>query len=151
MMDFGNSGLGVHDSIMNAGDDYVGVYCKFDLEADGWQWSCRSEGTHVEDVKNPVEVQPPGGYLLPIVPRVEQSRGHISFASLGDVPLDFCHSPAIQGLVNRSPSACMTGPTHVVNCSIASSTDRLTSCARLPFIPRSRALQTSAQASPRST
>ena len=73
MMDFGNSGLGIHDSIMNAGDDCIGVYCKFDLEADGWQWSCRSEGTHVEDVKNPVEVQFPAGDRFLIVRRMDKS------------------------------------------------------------------------------
>jgi hypothetical protein len=34
----------------------------------------RSDGTHVEDMKDPVEVQPPGGDRLFIILRVEKSR-----------------------------------------------------------------------------
>ena len=62
-----------------------------------------ARGTHVEDMKNPVEVQPPGGDLFLVVPRVEEPRGRISFAPLGDVPLDFGRGPVIESLVNESP------------------------------------------------
>ena len=34
-MHVGNDGLGVRNIITNVGNDYVCVYCKFGLEADG--------------------------------------------------------------------------------------------------------------------
>jgi hypothetical protein len=41
-----------------------------------------NDGTHVKDLKNLVEVQPPGGDCLLVIPRVEKSRDSISFTPL---------------------------------------------------------------------
>ena len=53
--------------------------------------------------------------------------------------------------VRKSSEMCVTSLTHVVNCVIASRTGGLRSRVLFLFIPRQRALHTSAQASPRST
>jgi len=74
-------------------------------------------------MKDPVQVQPPGGNCLFIVLRVEMSRDHIPFAPVDDAPPNLGHSPAIESSVSASPSMSTAGPTHVVNRSIASSTD----------------------------
>ena len=115
------------------------------------QWSYIGDGTHVEDVENPVEVQSPCGDRLLIILRVKNSRDRTSFTPFDDAPLDLCHSSADKSLVNESLGVYISGSAHVVSCPIASNTDWLSSSVRLPFIPRSRALQTSVQASPSST
>ena len=53
----------------------------------------QGDGTHVEDTKNPLEVQIPGRDRLFIVIRVITSRDRIPSAPLGDVPLDLVHNP----------------------------------------------------------
>jgi len=60
--------------------------------------------TYVEELKNPGEVQPPGGDHLFIVPQ-EESRDRISFPPPDDLPLDLHHSPAMQGMVSRAQDA----------------------------------------------
>jgi len=52
----------------------------------------RSDGTHVEDVKDPDEIQPPGGNPLLVVLCVEVLRNHVSFALLDDPRPDLRHS-----------------------------------------------------------
>ena len=77
-------------------------------------------------MKDPVEVQPPGGDFFFVVLRVEKARNGIAFAQADNVSLDLCHGPAIEGTVSQSESMHVsTGPTYVVSCSIASNTDRL--------------------------
>ena len=95
-----------------------------------WNWTvgnvhaeCRSHRTHVENVKDPVEVQPPARDCLFVVLCVEHPRDPISFAPLDNVPLDLSHSPAIWNFVSESLATCVAGSTHVVNCTIASNTD----------------------------
>jgi len=68
-------------------------------------WSARSkEGTisdnragadrtHVEDKENPVEFGVPSGNGLPIVPRVEKSRGRTAAALFDDLVLYFRDGP----------------------------------------------------------
>ena len=53
----------------------------------------RSDGTHVEDMKNPVEVQSPGGNRLFVVLRIITSRNCVPFASPDDISLNLVHSP----------------------------------------------------------
>ena len=55
-------------------------------------------------MKDPVEVQPPGGDLFLVVLCVEVSGNRISFALLGDPHLDLRNSPEI-GL-KLSPTGC---------------------------------------------
>ena len=108
--------------------------------------------THVEDLKDPIEVLFPNSNRIFVILRVESSRGRMSFTLLDDLPLDPGQSPAIENLVIGLLSVhATTVSTHVVNSSIAPSTDRLSSSNRLPSRPRSRALHTLAQDSPRST
>ena len=73
-------------------------------------------------MEDPVEVGPPGNNRLFIVLRVEEPRDSVSFTPLDDLPLNLGHSSAIESLVSESPKVYAAGSTHVVNCSIASST-----------------------------
>ena len=100
-MDLGNDRMGVYGTPMNVGNDNICVYRKLGLGVDGQSWSHRGDGTHVEDVEDPIKVQPPGGNRPLIILRVENSRDCISFTSLDDAPLDLSHSPAIESLVSE--------------------------------------------------
>ena len=121
-MDVRNDGVGVCNALTNVGNDQVCVNRKLGLGEVSQRRSYRSGGTHVEHMKNPLEVRPPGGNCLFIVLRVEMSGDYVPFASL-DVPLNLCHSPAIGNSISGSPDISTSGLTHVVNCSIASNTD----------------------------
>ena len=121
--DAGNEGVGVRDFMTNVGNGYIHVYCKFGLEVNSWRGSYGSDGTHVKDMKDPVEIQPPGRDRLLVVLCVEHPGDPISFTPLHNVPLDLSHSSAIWSIVSESPGVCIAGPTHVVNCPIASNTD----------------------------
>jgi len=68
--------------------------------------------THVEDLKNPGEVQPPSGDHFFIVLCVEESRHRIPFTPLDNLPLDFRHDPAIQGMVSKSYTRCTSTGFH---------------------------------------
>ena len=83
----------------------------------------KSDGTHVKDMKDPVEIQFPGGDGLLIVRRVDKSGDRVPSALFDDLPLDLCYSPAIKNVVRTSPKVFITGLAHVVNCAIASRTD----------------------------
>ena len=74
-------------------------------------------------MKDPAEVQPPGGDCFLIVLRMEKPRDRVPFTILFDVPLDLGHGPMIESLVSGLHDMSIAGPTHVVNCSIASNTD----------------------------
>ena len=55
-----------------------------------------ADRTHVEDVKDPIEILPPGHDHIFVVLRVEQSRNWISFTLLDDPALDVGHSSNIE-------------------------------------------------------
>ena len=74
-------------------------------------------------MKDPVEVQPPGGNCLFIILRVEMSRDYVPFTPLDDAPPNLGHGPAIENSISTSPDMSTAGLTHVVNSSIASNTD----------------------------
>jgi hypothetical protein len=74
-------------------------------------------------MEDPVEVQPPGGECFFIVLRVGESGESVPFPLLDDPFPDLRYSPAIESMVSESCMMCITGQTHVVNCSIASKTD----------------------------
>ena len=130
----------------------------------GCSWPVRSGGetvngnqaggheTHIEDNKDPIELRVPAGNHLFIIRRMPNSRHRIASTLLDDLILYFCDSSAIESAVGEEARKCnIAGPTHVVNWLIASHTDWLRSSSLLPFMPRSRALQMSAQNSPSST
>ena len=124
LVDVRNNGASACDVVANVRDHYVCVYRKFGLEIHGQRSPYKIGRTHVEDMKDPVEVRFPGGNHLLIILRVEMSRDHISLAPLHDVPLDLGHSPAIESsAVSEIPDVCIAGSTHTVNCSIASTTE----------------------------
>ena len=100
-MDLGNDGKGICNTPMNIGNNDIRVYRKLRLEVDSQPWPRRGDGTHVGDVEDSVEVQPPGRDRPLIVLRVENSRDRTSFTPLDDAPLDLSHSPAIESLVSE--------------------------------------------------
>ena len=112
----------------------------------------RIDGTYVEDMKDPSEVLLPGGNFILVGLRVKESRYCISFALFYDLPPHLGHGPTIsEAVISGMHRVRISGPAHVVSCSIAPSTDLLSSCNRLPSKPRSRVVHTSAQACARST
>ena len=54
-----------------------------------------AERIYVENMKDPVEVLPPGGDRLLIILRVQEPRYRISFAHLDDTLLDLSQSSVI--------------------------------------------------------
>lgn len=74
VVDIGDDGLGVRDFTMNVGDDHVCCACKLGLGADVQRLSYRNSQTHVEDVEDPVEVQPPPDNQLFVILRVNMPR-----------------------------------------------------------------------------
>ena len=101
---FRDDGTGVYNTLVDVGNDYICIYCKFGLGVNSQRWPRRGDGTHVEGVENPVEVQSPGGDRPLIILRVENSRDRIFFTPLDDAPLNLDHSPAIESLINESPA-----------------------------------------------
>ena len=91
-----NESVGVHDTTMNLGDGYVCIYREFGLRIKSWQQLYRSNGTYVEDMKDPDEVHPPGGDRFLVVLCVEKSRECIPFTLLDDLFLDIRDSPGIR-------------------------------------------------------
>lgn len=82
----------------------------------------RSDRTYVEDLKDPDEVQPPSGNHIFIVLRVEQSRHHISFALLNDLPLNPRHGSIARTPISGLYCIHVIIKAHVVNCLTASHT-----------------------------
>jgi len=144
-MDFGD-----HD--VSVGNSRMCVYRQFGLEVQSQQSPDGNDGTHVEDLKNPVEVQLPGRDFLLVALCMEMSRNHVPFALLDDPPSDLRQGPEVGSETSSTNHlAGIAGVTHVVSCLIASHTELLRSFNLFPSSPRSRAVQTSAQASPSST
>ena len=104
----------------------MGTYRKLDLETCGQECGSGRNGTHVKDMKEPVEIQPPGRDSFFVALRVEKARNGISFPQLDGVPLDLRHSPTVKSTISKSDTIhTLAGSTHVVSCSIASNIDRL--------------------------
>ena len=81
---------------------------------------------------------------------MKKSRDCIPSAPFDDIPLYFCDSPTTESTLVEL-KRLIAGSTHVVSWPIASRTDWVNSSNRLSFLPRSRALQMSAQDNPSST
>ena len=94
MMNVGDSGTGIYNVTSNVGNNGVCdivtngrngqtcAYCKFLLEAEVGVGHYSNERTHVNDLKNLVEVQLPGGDRLLVVLRVETPRDSVPFTPL---------------------------------------------------------------------
>ena len=101
-----DNGLGLYDIPMNARHDRICVDGKFGLaggQSALQQLSRESDGTYIEDVKDPVELQLPARDRLFVGLRVEMSRDRTSFLPIDDVPVDLGHSPAIESSMSESP------------------------------------------------
>lgn len=82
------------------------------------------DGTHVKDLKNPVEVRPPGDDPLLVLPRVKKSRDGIQFAPLDKLPLNLCHGPTIESiLLNNSKRVSPVQLTPLAGLSHPAQTD----------------------------
>jgi len=57
---------------------------------------CPSDGAHVKDLKNLVQVQPPGGNLLLVGLCTEVSRNHVSFPLFDDIAFYLRHSSEVR-------------------------------------------------------
>ena len=101
-MDVGNDVLGVRDVTANIGNRSVGIYREFGLKTDGQKRGRGGNGTHVEDMKDPVEVQSPGRNPFFIILRVEKARNNASITQLDNGSLDLRYSPAINETVSKS-------------------------------------------------
>jgi len=66
-----------------------------------------SDGTHVEDLKNLLQVHPPGCNLLFVFLRVETPRNRIPSSPLDELVLDICHGTAIESII-------CTGSKHIL-------------------------------------
>ena len=64
--------------------------------------------TYVEDQKDSSEVCLPSSDRFPITPSVDQFGEGISPAFLGDLLLDFFHSPRVEGRVSEVSMARIT-------------------------------------------
>jgi len=109
-----------------------------------------SDSTHVKDLKNLVKVRPPGGDHFLVGLCMQMSRNRTSFSLFHDIPFDLRYSPG-ETVVNVAPKVCVADVAHFVSRLIASRTELSRSFNLFPFSPWSRAVQTSAQASPSST
>ena len=109
----------------------------------------------MKDLKDHVELFLPTRNRNFVHLRMEPPGDRVSFTLfddiLLDVFLDLGHSPVMDIWVGGVLGIRTAGSTYMVSCSIAPSTDRLSSSGRLPFKPRSKALHTSPQDSPRLT
>ena len=103
-MDFGDHDLGARSILLQLGNDDVCVYRKFGLRIPSQQSSYEDDGTHVEDLKNPVEVRLPGCDLLFVILCVEVLRNRASFALLDDLHLYFRHGSETRP--KMSPTSC---------------------------------------------
>ena len=70
-------------------------------KVNGRQAGGRSEGTHLDDATNLVEIRPPGRDCLIVVLCTEGSGEHTPFTFLDDIPLDLNGGAAIMTLMNK--------------------------------------------------
>jgi hypothetical protein len=114
-MTVGNSSEGVHSIVLDTGNSVVGVRDIMTNARSGCICGCRecrlgagkllvnnghykSDRTYVQDLKDILEIQPPGGDRLLIFLRVETPKGHIPFTPLDQLLLDIFHCPAIKNI-----------------------------------------------------
>ena len=85
-----------------------------------------SDGTHVEDLKNLVQVHPPSGNSLFFFLRVDTPGDRIPFDPLDELLLNICHDPAVESIMSggsRYMSLVKLTPT--IGLSHHTRTDRL--------------------------
>ena len=70
--------------------------------------------THVKDLKNILEAQPPGSHRLFIFLCAETPIDHAPFIPLRELPLNICYGPAIESTMVNGRDACRCS-THTGN------------------------------------
>ena len=81
---------------------------------------------HIKDLKNSVQVQPPGSDRFSVrVLLVQKPRDWILFTPLDDVRLDLDHSATVERFVSKHPEVNIADSTHIISCSIALRADGL--------------------------
>ena len=101
-----NGGLGVLDVLTNVGNNHICVDRKLGLETVGQRQPYAGDRTHVEDVKDPVEVQLPGPNRVLVTFRVQDSGEPVPFTLLGDLLLNIIHSSVPQIIVSELSRPC---------------------------------------------
>ena len=96
ILDAGNDGVGVRDIMRNSRNGCIYIYYKCSLVGGVNNGHHSSDRTHVKDLKNPVEVQPPGGDRRFILLRVEMPKDHVSFIPLHELLLNICCGTATE-------------------------------------------------------
>ena len=80
---------------MDVGDHHLGIYRQFGLEMESYKWSHGRSRTHVKDMKDLHQFQPPCRDRVLVVLCVEMSCNYISFALLDDPRLDRRHGSKV--------------------------------------------------------
>jgi len=110
----GNNGGDVHNVVLDAGNDGVGVrgimmsgrngricvdcvYCKCLPGAESQLRSSPEHRTHVKNRKNLFEARPPGRDRFFVFLGVETPRDCIALTPLDKFPLDICYGPVNKG------------------------------------------------------
>ena len=100
---FDHSTMDVGNEPANVRNCYMRMQRQFGLEMDVQQCGWRVDNrTHLKNMKDSIEVRPPGSNRGFILLRVENTRDRISFFWLDGTPLNLRHGPAIGGVVSRS-------------------------------------------------
>lgn len=115
----GNDIVGFPNVVTGIRSCYMGIDCKFSLETDDQQGQRRGDVTHVKDMKDPVEVQPPGGDRVFIALCVENARNWVPLGVFDDLFLYLRHGPTIKCVFGQPSKPRTGGSTYVVNWFIA--------------------------------
>ena len=110
-----------------------------------------THSAHIEDLKNPIQLQPPARDLSLPITRSKVFNQFILAGQLVDLSLYLPNTPVVGNTVGRGLKVYIAGSTHISNRLIALRTDSLSSSALFPSVPRLSASQTSPQSMPRST
>lgn len=72
------------------------VCYEFSLKTDDKRWRRKSDGTHIEDVKDPVKIQLPGSNRFFVILRTEKARNRVSLALFDCLPLNLRRGPGMK-------------------------------------------------------
>ena len=107
----------------NVRNSYVGVQGQLGLEGGDQRQSSKGNRTHVEDMKDPVEVRLPSSDLVLVILRMGKSRDRVPLALFHDFPFDLHYGPVVKSTVSELLKLYVVGLTHVISCFIAIRTD----------------------------
>jgi len=94
---------------------HMGIDRQLGLEGGGQGEQDGTNGTHIEDMKGPVEVQFPSSDHFLIVLCMKQPGGYVPPAPFDDLALNLGYSPAMKSVVSRPSEPCIGSLTHIFN------------------------------------